>query len=244
MSSHYNKNESTFHYFPQDKRGGGYLIDFKLFIFYLTTSVTKRINKRSNVRLALLLISCLLNSLTGLADSGVKTEVGIKTNLIYDALLSPNLGVEIGLSRNLTLDVNGSINGWKVNDHIWKHWFAQPEVRYWFCDRFCGHFVGAHLHGGQYNLGKISGLSDFLGTHFSRLKDTRYQGWFVGAGIAYGYTWMIGKHWSAEAEIGIGWAYSRYDRFPCTECGTKIENDKAHNYFGPTKLALNLIYVF
>lgn len=172
------------------------------------------------------------------------SQVGLKTNLLYDATATVNLGVEFPIAKKWSLDVSGNVNDWAINDHLWKHWLAQPEARYWLCDRFSGHFVGAHLHGGQYNLGNMSGLPDFLGTHFSTLKDTRVQGWFAGAGIVYGYTWLLGKHWSAEAEIGIGWAYTRYDRFPCAVCGSKIQNDKAHNYFGPTKLALNLIYVF
>ena len=103
---------------------------------------------------------------------------------------------------------------------------VQPEVRYWFCDHFSGHFVGAHIHGGQYNIGGFDGKINFLGTDARKLKDTRYQGWFVGAGIAYGYTWILGRHWNLEAEIGLGYSYTRYDRFQCAGCGRKLETDK------------------
>lgn len=60
----------------------------------------------------------------------------------------------------------------------------------------------------------------------------------------YGYTWIMAKHWSLEAEIGLGWIYSRFDVYPCAHCGTKVAEDVSRNYFGPTKAALNLIYVF
>ena len=30
----------------------------------------------------------------------------------------------------------------------------------------------------------------------------------------------------------------------CTGCGKKIETDKPHHYVGPTKTAVNLVYVF
>ena len=33
-----------------------------------------------------------------------------------------------------------------------------------------------------------------LGTDFGKLKDYRFQGWFVGAGVAYGYAWVLGRH--------------------------------------------------
>ena len=133
---------------------------------------------------------------------------------------------------------------WTVGDRKWKHWLLQPEASYWFCDRFAGHFVGAHLLGGQYNAGNIHNSLNFLGTDFSVLTDHRYQGWAVGAGLAYGYSWIIDRHWNIEAEIGLGWVYTRYDVYPCANCGTKVASDKAHNYVGPTKAAINLIYTF
>ena len=93
---------------------------------------------------------------------------------------------------------------------------------------------------GNINLGDLR----FLGTNLSNLKDYRYQGWFAGAGIAYGYSWALAEHWSFEAELGIGWIYTRFDTFPCTECGSRLRPNRAHNYVGPTKLALNIVYVF
>lgn len=181
--------------------------------------------------------------ISGCGWAGAQT-VGLKSNLISEALLSPNIGVEVELAPRWSLDVSGQVNFWTVNSHKWKHWLAQPEARYWFCDSFNGHFVGAHLLGGQYNFGNLHNGIKFLGTDFSRLTDRRLQGWFAGAGIAYGYSWILGRHWNIEAEIGIGWAYTRYDTYPCAECGQKLDSDRVHNYVGPTKAALNIVYVF
>lgn len=177
---------------------------------------------------------------------GVRGQnVGIKTNIVDDALLDINLGVEVGLGQRWTLDVPGSYNAWILDEGTrWKHWWAQPGVRYWFCDRFGGHFLGLHTHGGQYNIGNVDGRIEMLGTDFRNLKDTRYQGWFVGGGISYGYAWVLGDHWNLEFEIGAGYAYSRYDKFQCTGCGRKLEEDVPHHYFGPTKAAINLVYLF
>lgn len=171
--------------------------------------------------------------------------VAVKSNLLYDALLNVNAGVEVGLAPKWTLDVSGGFNGWTLShDRRWKHWAVQPEARYWFCDRFGGHFVGIHAHGGQYNVGRLKNDIKFLGTDFSKLSDNRYQGWFIGAGVAYGYAWVLGRHWNLEGEIGVGYSYTRYDRFRCAGCGKKVEEDKDHHYFGPTKAAINLVYVF
>ena len=47
-----------------------------------------------------------------------------------------------------------------------------------------------------------------------------------------------------EAEIGLGYVYSRADKYECPRCGDQLENNEPHHYVGPTKVAVNLIYVF
>jgi len=172
-------------------------------------------------------------------------NVAIKTNLVADALLNANAGIEVGLAPKWTLDITGEFNGWKLShERRWKHWLAMPELRYWFCDRFSGHFVGLEAHGGQYNIGGFDGKYNLLGTDARKLKDTRYQGWFVGGGITYGYAWILNRYWNLEAEVGVGYSYTRFDRFRCAGCGKKIESGNSHNYFGPTKLAVSIVYLF
>ncbi len=172
-------------------------------------------------------------------------EVAVKTNLLSDGFLNINLGAEAGLAPKWTLDLEGELNAWTLSHgRRWKHWALQPEARYWFCDRFGGHFLGVHVHGGQFNVGGFNGKLHFLGSDARLLQDHRYQGWFVGAGVAYGYDWILGRHWNLEAEFGVGYAYMRYDRFECVGCGRKTDSGKHHNYYGPTRAAINLVYLF
>lgn len=189
----------------------------------------------------LVIFLCLVLGVVSVGAQGV----AIKTNLLYDLTATVNAGVEVGLSPKWTLDVSGNYNAWTLShDRKWKHWLVQPEARYWFCDRFAGHFLGFHLLGGQYNIGGLKNGLKFLGTDFSQLSDHRFQGWMAGAGVAYGYTWVLGRYWNLEAEIGLGYIYSRYDKFECAGCGQKTETGQPHHYLGPTKAAVNLIYVF
>ena len=171
-------------------------------------------------------------------------NIALKTNLLYDATLTVNAGLEVGLAPRWSFDLSGNYNNWPVNDHKWKHWLVQPEARYWFCDRFAGHFMGLHLLGGQYNFGNIKNSINFLGTDFSDLTDHRHQGWMAGAGLAYGYSWILSRHWNLELELGLGYVYTQYDVFECQGCGKKVEQDKPHHYVGPTKAAVNLVYEF
>ena len=57
------------------------------------------------------------------------------------------LGLELGLSRKWTLDVPVNYNPWKPADgKRLRHWGVQPELRYWFCERFNRTFIGVHAH--------------------------------------------------------------------------------------------------
>ncbi len=174
-------------------------------------------------------------------------DVALKTNLLYDATLTVNAGVEVGLAPRWSLDLSGNYNAWTIRGHKWKHWLAQPELRWWFCDRFAGHFLGLHALGGQYNVGNIDANLKFLNmisnTDFSVLKDHRYQGWAVGGGIAYGYAFILGEHWNLELEAGFGCVYTEFDKYECKDCGQHVGSGN-HVYVGPTKAAINLVYLF
>ncbi len=179
----------------------------------------------------------LAMALSGRADA---QDVGIKTNLLYDATTTINLGAEVGLARKWTLDISGSLNPWKFKeDKKFRVWMAQPEVRYWFCERFNGHFIGGHLLGGQFDVSNVKlpfGLA-------KSVRDDRVQGWYVGAGVVYGYQWVLSKHWNFEAAIGVGYAYLDWEKYKCGKCGTKLESSHS-NYIGLTKAALSIVYLF
>ena len=171
-------------------------------------------------------------------------NMAVKTNLIYDATATVNAGLEVGLAPKWTLDLSGNLNTWSKNEYTkWKHWMLQPEARYWFCDRFSRHFIGAHLLTGAFNFGNINNNISFLGTDFSVLSDYRYQGYAYGGGLAYGFAFVLSKHLNLELEVGAGYVYLDYEKFECADCGRKV-GEGNHHYVGPTKAAINLVYLF
>lgn len=170
---------------------------------------------------------CVL--LAGLCASVRAQDVALKTNALYWAATTPNLGTEFGLGRKWTLDLSAAYNPWTFrDDKKMRFWLAQPEARYWFCEKFEGHFIGFHAHGAQY---------------FGGFGDTRYDGYLAGGGLTYGYDWILADHWNLELALGVGYARLWYKESPCLEC-IKQETDGFYNYFGPTKLALTFTYIF
>lgn len=192
-------------------------------------------------RQLILLVLCLMT--VGYASA--QGEVGIKTNLLYGGYtFTPNLGVEIGLGKRTTLDISGGYNwlnldGTKNNNKKLVHWIAQPEFRYFLCEKFNGHFFGVHALYSQYNIGGHE-LPLLLG---KGSKDFRFEGSAWGAGLSYGYQLMLGKHWNVEFNIGVGYAQLKYDKYSCTKCGDKIETGATTHYLGPTKAGISLIYI-
>lgn len=171
-------------------------------------------------------------------------DFAVKTNLLYDATATVNVGAEVGLAPRWTFDLSGNYNAWSISERKLKHWMVQPEFRYWFCERFQDHFIAVHALGGQYNVGFIPNDLNVFGKDLSVLSDHRFQGFFAGAGIAYGYAWALTEHLNLEFELGVGYVYTRYDEFECFGCGKKIAEDVPVNYVGPTKAAIGLVYVF
>lgn len=177
-------------------------------------------------------------------SANAQSNVAIKTNFVPDALLSPNIGVEVGLAPQWTLDISGEVNLWPINNKKWKHWMVQPEARFWFCDRFAGQFIGLHLMGGQYSFGNIRNHFNFLGSDFSPLTDHRVEGWGAGLGVGYGYSLILSDHFNLEFEIGVGAVYTRFNTFETPDSFEKIEENAQHFYYGPTKVSIALEYVF
>ena len=69
-------------------------------------------------------------------------DFALKTNALYWVAATPNLGLEVALSDKMTLDISGAYNPWTFkDDKKMRFWLAQPEMRYWFCEKFEGHFI-------------------------------------------------------------------------------------------------------
>lgn len=165
-----------------------------------------------------------------LVFSGMRAQsFAVKTNLLYWATLTPNVSIEAKLSKQFTTDLQAAYNPFTLQDgKKLKFWLVQPELRYWFCDAFEGHFLGVHLHAAQF---------------YAIPKDKVYDGYLAGGGLTYGYNWILSPRWNLEALIGVGYAHLWYKESPNIDC-IKCHEDKTKDYIGPTKVALTVSYIF
>lgn len=167
--------------------------------------------------------------------------MGVKANALSFAHTALGMGAEMSLGYHWSAELYGVISPWKrTEDKAKKYWAVQPEVRYWPCQAMVGHFFGVHVDGAQYNVG---GAAPFFGLPKS-VKDARYEGWLAGGGVTYGYQWVLGRHWNAEAAVSVGYEHLRYKKFESPEeCAPQV-GERSHNYWGPTKLSASIIYIF
>lgn len=172
---------------------------------------------------------------------GAQPILGFKINLLYGlGTLTPNAALEIGISDKTSIELFGSYNPWNLNgseesNKKLVHYIIRPEFRYWLCERYNGHFFGAHGIYARYNIGTYNIPPLFE-------KEYRYDGMAAGGGITYGYHWMLSKRWGLEAAVGVGALWMKYDKYNCANCETEFEPFEKL-YFGPTNAAITLVFL-
>lgn len=182
-----------------------------------------------------IVILLYLTAIPLLPVSGQK--FALKNNFASDVFLSPNVGFEMGSGSKTSFDIYMAFNPFGSDNKRFRHWYVQPEFRYWFCELFNGTFIGVHAIGGQFSVaGKNWPLL------FTTFKNNRYEGEMYGGGLSIGHHWVLGNRWSLEASLGVGYIYFDYDKYKCKHCSPKEKSD-GWNYVGPTKTAISLIYM-
>ena len=137
----------------------------------------------------------------------------------------------MGLDPRTSWEVAGGYNPWTFGDNRkLKFWTAQTEFRYWLRRRFAGHFFGLHVLYADYYAG---------GVKLFGMGDRRYEGFLYGAGLSYGYQWVVGRRWNIEAMLGVGYIRSEYDRYVWKRCGRFLGSGR-RNYFGPTRAGVSV----
>ncbi len=177
-------------------------------------------------------------------------RIGVKTNALYLATSTPNIGLEYAFADRFSLELEGGYNPWTLDgdrNMKAKHFLVSPEVRYWFCEAFNGHFIGINANYTLFNLSGVDVPAVFFPSARSAmvledLKNRRSEGWAAGAGLTYGCVWPIARRWNLECTVGLGYWYTDYDKFESRKCGL-FQEHVSHGAFGPTALGISFIYL-
>ncbi len=164
-------------------------------------------------------------------------KFAIKTNLLYDAALVPNIEAEVYFKQRWSVNLEFQMAWWKnlSKDNYYQIWAAGPEVRYWLRGdaTFKGLYAGVYVATAVYDLKyKAEGYwSDYC-----------YSG-----GLSWGYVWPVGKRLTVEAGLGVGYVTTQYKKYlryePMGAHYYYVSTDRT-GYFGPTKAKLALAWRF
>ena len=160
-----------------------------------------------------------------------------KNNIIYDAALVANLGVEIGFGKHFSVDIPVTYSPYTISrNYRMRTLSVQPDLRYYLKEGWRGHFFGIHGNFAYYNV-----VTPF--NTKTRYQDRDGKHPLYGGGISYGYSLPLGKdsRWGVEFTIGAGYAYLDYDCFYNVDNGAWFTKNTKH-YFGIDKAGITIYY--
>lgn len=160
-------------------------------------------------------------------------RLALKTNLLYDAALLPNIELEWRINKHWSLSLEGGAAWWGKysKDRSYRLAIISPEVRRWIRPRapWRGFYVGAFAGGGIYDFEKPT---------------KGYRGEGLMAGLSAGYMWPVSRCLSFEAEVGAGYLYTRYKEYQPIDGHHVYQRTKDLNFFGPLKVKFALVWRF
>jgi hypothetical protein len=178
-------------------------------------------------------------------DEIVKTSPAwygaLKTNLLYDAVLLPNLTAELYIGRKWSLAVEGNWSWWTFDRPVQNQWHhriqvAGVELRKWIKSPYPlqGHAIGIYSMTGNYDV-RLFTKDEYSKGWLS------YQSW--SAGLSYSYSMPIARRLNLEFGMAFGYVGGRYYQYDY--CMThKHFPPRAvfnRNYIGPTRIGVSLV---
>lgn len=187
----------------------------------------------------------------------------LRTNLLYDATLSPNIGAEVRVDSVWTVGINVGFNAWdidKTKNKKWRHVLVSPNVRRYFGykrDTLCVYgysnglykvlrdsvvtrrmqYVEGNIIYSHFNVGNVK----FPFGLYKSVRDRRLQGDLLALGGKYGYVWTLARDWRVEVEAGVAVGYAWFKENECDHCGTYY--GKGDRIFLLPQLGVNVVYI-
>jgi len=166
--------------------------------------------------------------------------MAVKTNLLADAILAPNIQTEIYTYLwGLSLEFDYTFP-WYYSDKVYIYYQllnGKAGIRKYFNNQYTGHYLGVYGHTYIYD--------------FAINKDKGWQGEGYGAGLSYGYVFQNKKHSRIKFEpyVRVGWFHTKFDTYHASQPfngkyyydwygrnSDFVPRRFEMNYFGPTEI--------
>ncbi len=162
--------------------------------------------------------------------------MAVKTNLLYDAALVPNVGLEFYLGKGWSVCGDWMYAWWSkdAKHRYWRVYGGELEVRKYFGRNAAekplqGHHLGVYAQGLTYDFetGGKGYLSDFG----------------YGVGVEYGYSLPVAKRLNIDFGLGVGYSGGKYKVYDPEDGCYVYKETKKRRWFGPTKAEISLVWL-
>ena len=171
--------------------------------------------------------------------------MAVKTNMLYDVAMTPNLGVEFYLGSGFSLSANYQHAWWKNDNRAfyWRIYGADVVARWYFGRKaklkpFSGHHVGIYGQALTYDF-LLNGKGYMAGKEGGDIFDRA----LFSVGAEYGYSLPLARSWNIDFSLGAGYMWGKYYEYlPLDGCYV-WQATKMRRWFGPTKAEVSLVWV-
>lgn len=162
--------------------------------------------------------------------------MSLKTNLLYDVALVPNVGAEFYVGR-----------GWSLGGSwMYAWWNSDRRHRYW---RIYGGELALRKYFGRRALekpltGHHLGLYGQMVTYDFETGGRGYQSKLsYGGGIEYGYSLPVCRRLNLDFSVGVGYLGGEYKVYDPEDGHYVWKETRQRHWFGPTKAEIMLVWL-
>ena len=171
-----------------------------------------------------------------------------KTNLLYDAALVPNVGVEIPFGKQWSIGADWFYTWFSSDTHhrYWQSYGGYITLRRYFTPHtscpsplnaqysplapLTGHHLGIYILGLTYDV--EWGHRGYQAARFG-----------FGGGIEYGYSTRIGRRLNLDFSLGVGFQDGEYKEYDPMDDHYVWQSTHKRHWWGPTKAEVALVWL-
>lgn len=169
------------------------------------------------------------------AQNSVPLSMNLRTNLLYDAALLPNIGMELHLGKNISVLAYCGYTRLRIpaKHHHWHIYGGEFEIRKYFGKRgtLAGHHLGIYGHIGFFDVA-------FNGRGAASERQIN------GGGISYGYSLPVTERLNIDFTVGLGanrGVLRHYDWSDKIQSHEWLYTDKS-SLFSPDRVEVTLVW--
>lgn len=171
--------------------------------------------------------------------------MAMRTNMLFDILLLPNIGLEFYLGKNWSLAANWMYGWWKTDRRHW-YWRAYGgdiAIRKWWGKAagekpLTGHHIG--IYGQIFTYDFETGGRGYMG---GKPGGTLWDKMNYIVGAEYGYSLPIARRLNIDFTIGAGYWGGIYHEYKPEADYYVWQSTKERRWIGPTKAEISLVWL-